>query len=120
MRRKPRDPVADTTIEALAAGYRAAVPPCGDAHWREGLPLPDDWDTARQQASSNPGDSIETTLAFLVLARAHRRWSQAERRWCHDHDLADERGAIDWTRFGPIVDAAREIPGRPRPRTPVV
>ena len=43
------------------------------------------------------------TVALMQYARARRAWRDAQRDWCRQHGLTNDRGQIDWRRFGPLL-----------------
>ncbi len=59
---------------------------------------------AESIAAANAGTtSLEQQLSMMARWRRRRQFDDARTAWCVEHGLTDERGEIDWQRFGPLL-----------------
>jgi hypothetical protein len=72
--------------------------------WPAPEPSDDDRDfdaaaVAMNSRTVKPGEY----LALIACRRSRRAFNDARTEWCRTHGLTDDRGNIDWHRFGPLL-----------------
>lgn len=94
-----REPPVPVGAHSLPAKLRRFDP----ADWPVKLPA-HTVEMIRQTTAANPGSgTAEAGIAAMERWYSRRRWNDARRDWCREHNLTNARGEIDWHRFGPVV-----------------